>query len=203
MIHVDSGHLWGKGPTQGPKVGIRHHPMARSTEIGHGMRKYRFDYEEAPGRSIPRTGWRMGFDEPPGAAEALLAEPGDILGLFRAWDAVHRPLAARVADRRESDRYRPSETNAWIGWWQSDGFLVTHARLVNLSQGGAQVLVRHRPPMGQPVWLCLGAPRPIDYVQARVRDACAEPGRPGVRARLAFHLPCPAAFFIAAGREAG
>jgi hypothetical protein len=165
------------------------------------MSEHRFDREEdpVPSRLIPATGWRMGFDEPPDEAEALRAEPGDILGLFRAWDAARRPLAARVAERRESDRYRPAETNAWIGWWQAGGFVVTHARLVNLSQGGAQILVHSRPPMGQPVWLCLGAPRPIDYVQARVRDAQTEPGRPGVRARLEFHLPCPAGFFIGAG----
>jgi PilZ domain len=170
------------------------------------MSKYRIDREEGPEprprRSIPTTGWRMGFDALPDEAEALLAEPGDILGMFRAWDAARRPLAGRVAERRESDRYRPAETNVWIGWWQAGHFVVIHARLVDLSQGGAQVLVRNRPPMGQPVWLCLGAPRPIDYVQARLREALAEPGRPGVRARLEFHLPCPTAFFVSAGREA-
>jgi len=69
------------------------------------MSEHRFDREGDPGpaRPIPATGWRMGFDEPPGEMEALRAEPGDILGLFRAWDAARRPLAARVADRRESD----------------------------------------------------------------------------------------------------
>lgn len=160
------------------------------------MSKHRFDREDGlesdSGLSIPTTGWRICFDGSPGEAAALRAEPGDILGLFRAWDA----------DRRESDRYCPAETKAWIGWWQATRFVVNHARLVNLSPGGALILLRERPPMGQPVWLCLGTPHPVDHVQARLRDAQPDPTLPVVRARLEFHLPCPAAFFVAAGRAA-
>ena len=174
------------------------------------MTKHRFDREEDPesnpepgaGRSIPTDGWRICFDAPPGESQALLAEPGDILGLFRAWHVVRRPLAARIADRRESSRYRPVETNIWIGWWQARGFVVIQARLVNLSQGGALVQVRKRPPLGQPVWLCLGTPHPIDHVQARVLDTLADPDQAEFGARLEFHLPCPARFFLSVGCEA-
>lgn len=138
-------------------------------------------------------GWKIRFDAPPERGLTQCTEGGDILALFRAWND------AWPNERRESRRYTPAETHAWIGWWHGSRFLVTHAELINLSKGGALVEVDDRPPSSQPVWICLGAPHPIEHVQARVLDATLRPSG-DYTARLEFYC-APASFFLAAGYE--
>ncbi len=143
---------------------------------------------------IPVRGWKIRFDSPPDQGTTCRAEQGDILALFRAWDEAPRK------DRRSSPRYTPASTQAWVGWWKGTRFLVSQAELVNLSKGGALVRLNNRPPTSQPIWICLGAPHPVDYVQCRVLDA--SPRLDGdFRARLEFHAPCPPSFFLAAGHN--
>lgn len=153
-------------------------------------------------RAIPIRGWKIRFDSPPPFGASCRSVPGDILAMFQAWEEA----SGFDFDRRECPRYAPAETLAWVGWWKGGRFLVTRAELVNLSKGGALVTLGKRPPASQPVWMCLGSPHPVDYVQARVLDA--SPGietksQPGdaVIARLEFHSPCPPLFFLAAGQR--
>jgi hypothetical protein len=146
-------------------------------------------------RSIPVRGWKIRFDSPPVWGLSQRAEKGDILALFQAWEG------AFGNDRRQNARYTPTETQAWVGWWKMSRFIVSHAELVNLSKGGALVHLNHKPPTSQPVWICLGAPHPMDYVQARVLDAARGPADKEFHARLEFHSPCPASFFLAAGHR--
>lgn len=143
---------------------------------------------------IPVRGWKIRFDAPPEAALSDRAGQGDILSLFRAWDDAPRK------DRRENERYTPAATQAWVGWWRGSRFLVSQADLVNLSKGGALVHLGNRPPTSQPVWICLGAPHPVDYVQCRVLDAALKPAGDYL-ARVEFHAPCPPCFFVAAGHQ--
>ncbi len=170
---------------------------------------------QGPGeRNFPLRGWKIRFDAPPGEELSRLADSGDILMLFRAWDAAQRQLTPHVhiyradqgseggRERRENPRYVPAETKAWIGWWHGSRFIVTPIDLVNLSKGGALVGVSERPPTAQPVWLCLGAPHPLEYVQARVLDSSPRLGSADFRVRLDFHTPCPLGFFLAAGHRA-
>jgi len=153
--------------------------------------------EEAQGHGsqvIPVRGWKIRFDSPPDAGVAGRSDQGDILTLFRAWDEAPRK------DRRDSLRYTPAQTQAWVGWWKGSRFLVSRADLVNLSNGGALVQIANRPPTSQPVWICLGAPHPVDYVQCRVLDAALKPAGDFL-ARVEFHSPCPPRFFLAAGYQ--
>ncbi len=164
-------------------------------------------------RILPLKSWKIRFDAPPGDDLLRVAEEGDILALFRAWDASTRQLAPHVYvyypdkdqgpgnERRENPRYLPAETRAWIGWWHGARFIVAPSELVNLSKGGALIFQDERPPMGQPIWLCLGAPHPLEYVQARVLDAIPRPGSSDYCVRLDFHIPCPLSFFVAAGHR--
>jgi hypothetical protein len=92
-----------------------------------------------------------------------------------------------------------------MGWWIGARFFVTRTELVNLSKGGALVHLLHRPPTSQPVWICIGSPSPLDYVQARVLATAPETPDERVRefvARLEFHTPAPSSFFVAAGCRA-
>jgi hypothetical protein len=139
--------------------------------------------------------WKIRFDSPPGLGARSQAEQGDILSLFRAHDQTVPD------DRRRNPRYRPAQTHAWVGWWKGSRFAIALAELVNLSKGGALVLLPDRPPSAQPIWLCLRSPGPSDYVQARVLDAAIQPAG-DYRARLEFHEPAPLGFFFAAGLRA-
>jgi hypothetical protein len=164
--------------------------------------------------------WKIRFDSPPRDGLLRCAEKGDLLALFRAWDGADRSSV----ERRRSPRYAPAETRAWVGWWRLGHFLVTRGEIVNLSQGGALMRLGQQPPTSVPVWVCLGTPYPVDYVQARVLEiatapppqpqpqpqpAAVAPARPTPAApgdnaplyltRLEFHAPCPPSFFVAAG----
>jgi len=154
---------------------------------------------EASGKHIPSRGWKIRFDSPPTGELSRRAEGGDILALFRAWQDTE------VGDRRTSPRYAPAHSRAWMGWWIGARFFVTRTELVNLSKGGALVHLLHRPPTSQPVWICIGSPSPLDYVQARVLATAPETPDERVRefvARLEFHTPAPSSFFVAAGCRA-
>ena len=141
---------------------------------------------------IPVRGWKIRFDSPPEPAVSARSEQGDILALFQAWDAAPRK------DRRCNPRYTPATAQAWVGWWKGTRFLVSQADLVNLSKGGALVRLVNRPPTSQPIWICLGAPHPVDYVQCRVLDTTLKPDGDHL-CRVDFHSPCPPNFFLAAG----
>ena len=65
-------------------------------------------------------------------------------------------------------------------------------------QGRSAIHLDTCPPMSQPVWVCLGTPHPIDFVQARVIDPRGA-GEVTFMARVEFHTPCPPSFFLAAG----
>ena len=147
-------------------------------------------------RAIPRTGWKIRFDSPSLRAEARRTESGDILALFRAWQETELHLP--TTERRLSPRYTPESTRAWVGWWKKGSFRVANAEILNLSKGGALVHLDLCPPTCQPVWVCLGTPNPVEFVQARVLDPKGE-GEVTFLARLEFHTPCPPSFFLAAG----
>ena len=147
-------------------------------------------------KSIPIDGWKIRFDSPPKRLESRRAESGDILALFRAWQETEHELPAD--DRRSTPRYAPESTRAWVGWWKTGSFQVANAEILNLSKGGALIHLDVCPPMSQPVWVCLGTPHPVDFVQARVIDPKGD-GEVTFMARLEFHTPCPPSFFLAAG----
>jgi len=147
-------------------------------------------------RVIPIRGWKFRFDSPPPEGVPGRADEGDIFALFAAWEGETR------AERRDSPRYQPAETQVFVGWWKGAQFLITQAALINLSRGGALVELDCRPPTSQPVWVCLGTPYPIHHVQARALEVSAE-AEGCQRVRLLFHTPCPFGFFRAAGRRDG
>lgn len=144
----------------------------------------------------PARGRKIRYDAPLDGGPARGSETDDLLDRFRAWEKVNG------RERRTSLRYAPAEAQAWAGWWKCGRFLVTPAELINLSPGGALVLLDRRPPTSQPVWVCLGDSRPSEYAQARVLEASTGRADGPYHARLEFHTPCPPSFFSAAGRQA-
>jgi hypothetical protein len=96
-----------------------------------------------------------------------------------------------VIDRRQSPRMPAIEQRAWLGWWATPRqFTTVSARLENISQGGAKLVLADSPPAQQIVWLCLGTPGPTECVQAKVLAVIPTSRRSSI-IRLAFGTPCP------------
>jgi hypothetical protein len=97
-----------------------------------------------------------------------------------------------VVERRQSPRFPAVEQRAWLGWWAtSRRFTTVAARLVDISQGGAKLVLAGPPcAVQQIVWLCLGIPGPTECVQAKLLSVTPTSRRESV-IRLAFGTPCP------------
>jgi hypothetical protein len=102
-----------------------------------------------------------------------------------------------VWDRRRSPRVPPTEQRLWLGWRKERDFFVTRAGLMNISQGGALLLVGEPPLKGQPVWLRLEGPTPIEDVSAVVIET-TRIGRGEYGVRISFREPFPTDFYDAA-----
>jgi hypothetical protein len=135
---------------------------------------------------------KVRFDKIAEGAETPRAECRSFLGLFRLWE--RQP----AAERRRAPRYEAVESQVWLGWWRGEaGFLASSAVIINLSRGGAFIFLDDEPPADQPVWICLGMPDPVGFVEARV--VAVKKSRQGqCAARLEFREPCPYSFFEAA-----
>jgi hypothetical protein len=135
---------------------------------------------------------KVRFDRIAAGAEAPGVESRSLLGLFRLWNG---PPAE---ERRRSPRHMVVESQVWLGWWRGEaGFLASSAVIINLSRGGAFIFLDEEPPRDLPVWICLGMPDPVGFVEARVLGI--KKSRQGqCAARLEFREPCPYGFFEAA-----
>lgn len=102
-----------------------------------------------------------------------------------------------VWERRRSPRGSPTEERLWLGWRKDGDFYVIHAELMNLSHGGALIVVDEPPPRGELVWLRLEGPTPIEDVSALVIET-SRIGRGEHGVRVAFREPFPPAFYQAA-----
>jgi hypothetical protein len=106
--------------------------------------------------------------------------------------------ASALGERRRSRRYPAVEDRAWLGWWRNErDYSIVAARLIDISRGGARVAMAEPPPRRQAVWVCLGAPRPIDCVRATTLEATrVRQGEYSVR--LEFHGNGPDILYRAA-----
>lgn len=135
---------------------------------------------------------KVRFDKVAPDSVAARAESRSLLGLFRLWGGKPTP------ERRNSPRREVVESQVWLGWWRGEaGFLASSAVIINLSRGGAFIFLDEPPPKDQAVWICLGMPDPVGFVEARV--VAIKTSRQGQCAvRLEFREPCPYGFFEAA-----
>jgi hypothetical protein len=112
-----------------------------------------------------------------------------MLSLFAGQTEV--AVAVAVAERRRSTRFPAVERRAWLGWWtRPRRFETVAARLDDISQGGARLVMADPPAFPQIVWLCVGIPDPTECVQAKVLEVKPAPDGDSV-IRLAFGIPCP------------
>jgi len=148
--------------------------------------------ESTPLNPKPIEKRKVRFDKIASGAAVPRAESRSLLGLFRLWDG--QP----TAERRRAARHEVVESQVWLGWWRGEaGFLASSAVIINLSRGGAFIFLDEPPPKDESVWICLGMPDPVGFVEARV--VAIKTSRQGQCAvRLEFREPCPYGFFEAA-----
>jgi hypothetical protein len=77
-----------------------------------------------------------------------------------------------------------------VGWWDADDFGVVKARLIDLSRGGARVVMEVKPPSREPIWFYKESGDAIATVRGYVvrRDAAVN-GAFMVRFRFASECP--------------
>ena len=121
--------------------------------------------------------------EPPSDAPAEAGNPG-LLGLLR------RAIAGNKGDRRSSVRHDTGHAELWVGWWTDDHFGATLGRLLDLSRGGARVVLAAKPPRKQSVWLYKEVGTTISVVRGDLVGMTPSPGGEFcVRFRFATHCP--------------
>jgi hypothetical protein len=100
-------------------------------------------------------------------------------------------------ERRRGARFRAVATEALLGWWEKNESCLRSARLVNISRGGALVIVAQSPRELEPVSFSLLADRTGRWLESRVVGVAAEP--PGqFFVHLTFEEPCPDDIFVLA-----
>jgi PilZ domain len=97
------------------------------------------------------------------------------------------------SNRRSSPRQSAAENRARLEWWDAGQFHESDARLADISEGGALVVVESPPPLDATVWCSLGEPTPTDWVKAMV----VRHGD-GNHVGLSFPTSCPFDFRLAA-----
>lgn len=155
---------------------------------------YRRDVDEMNSDPFATSGLRRGeksfrLDRPQAADEAPETAGKSVLDLFRAW------VSQRPEDRRVMPRHDTPPFAVWLGWCRGDdSFFANHARMVNISRGGAQLRVFGPPPEHSTVWICLGDPNSNECLEATVLDVRTVRGDE-CTIHLAFHEPCSHRFF--------
>jgi len=119
----------------------------------------------------------------PGPGAAAVERPGRFLAFFRAIRSERR-------DRRRAPRHEAVEPEVWVGWRREDGFLAVPGRLVDISRGGARVVLPHRPPGNRPVWIYKGKTGGLGPVRAATVSLTPAPDG-AFSVRFEFQSPCP------------
>jgi hypothetical protein len=111
-------------------------------------------------------------------------------------------MGADEWENRAASRYEAVKSAVYLGWWEDPEFRTCAARLRNVSQIGALVLVALKPPAEASLWLCLAGTPPGEWVEVQVVSS-EDLGSGAVRLRLSFAETCPYAMFEGAvlGRD--
>lgn len=95
-------------------------------------------------------------------------------------------------NRRRDPRHPALDQDIWVGWWTGEDFGAVTGRLLNISRGGAQVVIGRRPPRKAAVWIY----RDVGSTLASARGAVValSPAPGGLYSvRFRFESPCPTA----------
>ncbi len=91
-------------------------------------------------------------------------------------------------ERRKSARYVPVLDRALLGCWERDEFRTAPVRILNVSLGGAALLLECPAPAASSIWVCLAGTDQPSWIAAE-RVAIDEAGGNRCVVRLAFAEP--------------
>jgi hypothetical protein len=91
-------------------------------------------------------------------------------------------------ERRKSARYVPVLDRGHLGWWAGEDFQTAPAQVLNLSLGGAALLICGPPFQGRSVWVSIAGLEWAGWVAAQVVGTAPPEGK-GQVVRLAFAEP--------------
>ena len=137
------------------------------------------------------------LDKPAGPIADPPADPRITVEKRTLFDRILKAFKADNSDRRGARRHDAVEPEVWVGWWTGDDFGTSYGRLLNLSRGGALVVMGEWPPKNQPIWVYKHVGAAIACVRGEVVGSTPAPfGSYAVRFR--FSAPCPTTFCEAA-----
>ena len=70
-------------------------------------------------------------------------------------------------ERRQACRYPVVNDQAWLGWWVSQAFVNTPARILDISLRGAKMTVEIVPPPELDIWFCPHVVKPPQWIEAK------------------------------------
>jgi hypothetical protein len=130
------------------------------------------------------------LDRPGDLEEGAEAREEAVGGNGRLIDLILKAIRANPADRRRDFRHDAVEHEVWVGWWTRDDFGAVPGYLLNISRGGAQIVLDCRPPRKRAVWVYKDIGSTLATVSAQVAGHTPAPGG-AYCVRFRFASPCP------------
>jgi hypothetical protein len=110
----------------------------------------------------------------------------------RLWHLILRRITASAQERRGGVRHPVASREIWVGWSARDQFVALDGMMINISRGGALVLLKDRPPRDRPVWVYKDVAGVVRSVRGEVVGFTPAPGG-AYAVRFRFATPCPTA----------
>ncbi len=144
--------------------------------------------------TLRRVGQKtMRLDRPvePGADPDAKAKAVDKGGSLI--EMILKAIRSDPTDRRRDPRHPALEQEVWVGWWTGDDYGAVSGRLLNISLGGAQIILDCRPPKKTSVWIYKDDGSTLATVRGEVVAVSPAPGG-DFSVRFRFAVPCPTVF---------
>jgi hypothetical protein len=119
-------------------------------------------------------------------------DPKPVAENGRLWNLIWGKVNAAAQERRGGVRHPVVSHEIWAGWSTRDQFVALDGMLVNISRGGALILLQDRPPRDRPVWVYKKVMGVVWSVRGEVVGFTPAPGG-AFAVRFRFATPCPTA----------
>lgn len=93
-------------------------------------------------------------------------------------------------DRRAARRHVAARPEVWVGWWSGETFGTIEGVLLNISRGGALIVLGEWPPKRAPLYVYKDVGETIACIRGEVIGVVPAP-RGMYAARVRFAAPCP------------
>jgi hypothetical protein len=110
----------------------------------------------------------------------------------RLWNLLWSKIHAAAPERRGGVRHPVAAHEIWVGWSSRDQFVALDGMMINISRGGALILLKDRPPRNRPVWVYKDVAGDVRSVRGNVVGLTPAPGG-AYAVRFRFATPCPTA----------